>query len=90
MKVYKEIRNELKKYDKSLNLEKGAGLADKKEIILLTKTDILPEDTKEKVIAKKVKEFEKTENPVFTISLFDDKAIKEFTDALVKYLKKAK
>ncbi|MBP7805156.1 MAG: GTPase ObgE, partial [Candidatus Pacebacteria bacterium] len=38
MKVYKEIRNELKKYDKSLNLEKGAGLADKKEIILLTKT----------------------------------------------------
>lgn len=91
LKVYKEIRNELKKYDKSLKLPKGDGLADKEEIILLSKTDVLPDDkTKEKTIAKKIKEFEKTGNKVYTISLYDDASIKEFSDNLIKYLKKAK
>ncbi len=76
-KVYKEIRKELKQY--------GDGLVDKKEIILLTKTDV----SNPKDIEKRVKEFEKlTENPVFAVSLYDDKSIKKFADALIKVLKK--
>lgn len=87
MKVYKEIRKELSKYDKSLGLPKADGLSAKEEIILLTKTDVLPDKDKEKIIAKKVAQFEKTGNKVYTISLYDDASIKEFSDVLVKYLK---
>jgi GTP-binding protein len=77
MKAYKEIRAELEKFD--------PGLGKKEEIILLTKTDLVPD---EKIIAKKVKEFEKLEKPVFVISLFDDAAVKAFAKELPKLLKK--
>lgn len=76
MKVYKQIRGELEKY--------GKGLAEKEEIILLTKTDV----SDEKTIATKVKEFKKLKKPVFTISLYDDASVKEFGDELVKILRK--
>ncbi len=106
MKVYKEIRTELKKYDENLEFAPGeglslnqteslvgrptqsVGLADKEEIILLTKTDVLPEDEKEKIIAKKIKEFEKLGKKVYTLSLYDDESVKTFTDEIIKYLKK--
>jgi GTPase len=88
MKVYKEIRNELKKYDENLEIPEGGGLAEKVEIILLTKTDVLPDDEKEKIIAKKIKEFEKLGNTVYTISLYDDASIKKFGDEILKFLKK--
>lgn len=84
MKSYKEIRKELAKYDKALSLGKD-GLSEKEEIIILTKTDVV-EDLK--IIAKTVKAFEKLDKKVFTISLFDDRMIKKFSDALVKILKK--
>ncbi len=84
MKVYKEIRKELEKYDKSLNLEED-GLSKKDEIIILTKTDIIENP---KIIEKKKKEFEKISKKVFIISLFDDKLIKTFKDELVKILEK--
>ena len=86
MKAYKEIRKELEKYDKKLGLG-GDGLAAKKEIIVLTKTDVM-EDSK--IVAKKIKEFEKINKNVFVISLFDDKMVKKFRDALIKILKKVK
>ncbi len=73
MKVYKEIRNELKTY--------GDGLDEKEEVILLTKTDVVGD---EKAIAKKKKEFEKLGRKVFTISLYDDESIKAFSDELAK------
>jgi GTP-binding protein len=76
MKVYKQIRGELEKY--------GKGLAEKEEIILLTKTDV----SDEKTIATKVKEFTKLKKPVFTISLYDDASVKAFGDELVKILRK--
>ncbi|QQR50224.1 GTPase ObgE [Candidatus Nomurabacteria bacterium] len=76
MKVYKQIRGELEKY--------GKGLAEKEEIILLTKTDV----SDEKTIAAKVKEFTKLKKPVFTISLYDDASVKAFGDELVKILRK--
>ena len=83
MKAYKEIRKELKKYDKNLKL--GAdGLSEKEEIIVLTKTDV----TDEKIVIKKEKEFEKLEKKVFTLSLYEDKSVKKFNDELAKILKK--
>lgn len=77
MSAYKEIRKELGSYNKSL--------IEKDEIIILTKTDIVDN---QKVIDKTKKEFEKLGKPVFTLSLYDDKSIKSFSDSLVKLLKK--
>ena len=80
MKVYEEIRNELAQY--------GQGLDEKDEIILLTKTDVLPENEKASIMAKKVKEFEKLGKKVYTISLYDDESVKTFADDLIKFLKR--
>ena len=77
MDVYKEIRKELGSYDKTL-LEKD-------EVIILTKTDVI-EDKKK--IEKIKKEFIKLKKPVFILSLYDDKSIKNLTDELVKLLRK--
>ncbi len=89
MKSYKEIRKELEKYDKNLDLGED-GLSEKEEIIILTKTDVLSQQGESllKVIDKQKKKFEKLDKQVFTLSLYDDKAVKKFTDALVKILKK--
>jgi GTP-binding protein len=84
MKAYKEIRKELEKYDKKLNLGED-GLSEKEEIIILTKTDVIED---QKFVAKKVAEFKKITKNVFTLSLFDDKAVKKFSDSLIKILKK--
>jgi GTP-binding protein len=84
MKVYKEIRKELAKYDKKLNLGVD-GLSTKDEIIVLTKSDVIDDL---RVIAKKVAEFKNLKKKVFVLSLFDDKMVKKFSDELIKILKK--
>jgi GTPase len=87
-KAYKEIRQELEKYDKKLSLGED-GLSKKEEIIILTKSDMVEQgESSLKIIDKKVKDFKKINKNVFVISLFDDKMVKEFRDALVKILKK--
>lgn len=78
MKVYKDIRKELEKYDPEL--------AKKEEIIVLTKTDMVDAKTAE----KKIKEFKKLKKPVFTLTLYDTASVKEFGDELVKILKTKK
>lgn len=75
MKAYETVRNELASY--------GEGLTDKPEIIVLTKTDMVPKE----VAASVVKKFEKLGKPVFAITLFDESSVKVFSDALVAYLK---
>ncbi len=82
MEAYDEIRGELKKY--------GQGLDEKDEIILLTKTDVLPEDERAKIVAKKVKEFQKVAKKVYTVTLYDDASVKAFADELLKFLKALK
>jgi len=83
MGVYKQIRKELGTYDKTL--------LEKKEVIILTKTDVI-EDVKK--IEKVKKEFLKLpvlrggKEPVFTLSLYDDVSIKSLRDELVKLLRK--
>lgn len=84
LKTYKEIRKELEIYDQKNNLDSD-GLSEKNEIIVLTKTDIVED---KKLIAKKIKEFEKLGKPVFTLSLFDDESVKVFQDELIKILRK--
>ncbi|MFA6325011.1 MAG: GTPase ObgE [Candidatus Paceibacterota bacterium] len=84
IKKYKEIRKELEKYDKKNNLGED-GLSNKEEIIILTKTDVLDDI---KIIEKQKDKFKKLGAKVFTISLYDDKSVKNFGDALAKILKK--
>lgn len=84
IKVYKEIRKELEVYDKKNNLG-DKGLAQKDEIIILTKTDVVEN---QKQIEKEIVKFKKINKNVFTLSLYDDKSIKKFKDELVKILKK--
>ncbi len=76
MEVYKEIRNELESYDKTL--------IEKDEIIILTKTDV---EADPKRIEKMKKEFMKLKKPVFVLSLYDDASVKAFSDELVKLLR---
>lgn len=76
IEAYNQIRKELDGYDKKLS--------EKKEIILLTKSDIC-DDKKE--IEKIKKEFKKITKDVFVVSLYDDNSIKEFSDNLIKILK---
>ena len=100
LKSYEEVRKELGQYDKKLNLGPD-GLASKKEIIILTKSDVAedprPHGSRQrvgqaKVIAKKIKEFKKlapaSKGGVFTLTLFDDKMVKQFSDELMKILSK--
>lgn len=85
MTRYKQIRKELEKYDKKLNLG-DEGLSTKDEIIILTKSDAVDA----KVIKKTIAEFKKLKRgtKVFVLSLFDDKIVKDFSDELAKILKK--
>jgi len=74
--VYKIIRAELKQFDSEL--------LNKKEIIVLTKTDLIEDKIVLEKIMKKIKKI----NPnATTLSLYDDESIKEFRDLLIKYIK---
>lgn len=92
LKAYKEVRKELELFDKknqSLDDEgvEENNLADKEEIIILTKTDMVEN---EKVVEKALKDFQKLDKKkkVFVLSLYDDKSIKNLKDELIKILKK--
>ena len=73
--AYRTIRAELEAFDPKL--------IDKKEIILLTKTDLVDEET----LKAKTKEAKKLNKDVFHLSILDDKQVKEFKDDLVKVLR---
>ena len=73
--IYGAVREELKKYEKDL--------VEKKEIVLLTKSDLVDIETKEEVI-KKMKE--KCED-VYAVSIHDRNSLKLFQDFLVKILR---
>ncbi len=83
LKNYRDIRKELAKYDKKLKLVEDS-LSDKKEIIILSKSDSVDQKT----VEKKIKEFKKLNTQVLALSLYDDKLIKKVSDTLVKFLRK--
>jgi GTP-binding protein len=72
---YKVVRKELESFDKEL--------ADKDEVIILTKTDV----SDQKDVKEKMKIFKKKKQ-VFTVSILDDAAIKLLKDDLIKILRK--
>lgn len=75
LSVYNTIRDEIKKYDPDL--------AQKPEIILLTKTDTI--DAKQ--LKSHISLFKKTHKNILTVSVIDDESIKKMSDGLVKILK---
>lgn len=75
LEVYKTIREELKKYDPSL--------LEKKEVILITKRDMVDD----KALTAKIKLFSKKSDHVLSVSVIDDASVKQTRDELVKILK---
>ncbi len=73
--AYKTIRGELEAYSEDL--------AAKKEIIILTKTDLVDEKT----LKAKVKEAKKLNPDVLFVSVIDDEQVKDLKDQLVKILR---
>jgi len=80
--TYKTVRKELEKY--------GHGLADKKEIIILSKTDTVAGTPKE--VAKKIKEaktaLKKYNKNILEVSILDDAALKKLSEEIIKLVKK--
>ena len=78
VKAYKVIRNELKEY--------SVELTDKKEIVILTKTDLVDEKTLEKAIKK----VSKLNSNILSVTVLDDKSIKSLRDNLIKIFRTIK
>ena len=76
LETYNIIREELRKYDPSL--------LSKAEVVVFTKTDLIDGDK----IQSHVKQFQKTHENVFTLSILDDGSIKKLSDNLVNILSK--
>jgi GTP-binding protein len=72
LEAYKTIRHELEMYSDEL--------AQKDEIIILTKTDMVDKAAEEAA----VKKLSKLKKPVYTMSIYDDASIKIFADTFVK------
>ena len=77
MAVYETVRKELAAFDKIL--------ADKREIIVLTKTDMVSPER----VAEVTKQMKKIRPEVFAISILDDTVMKSFQDELLKLLRAA-
>jgi len=75
--AYKTIRHELEAYSEEL--------ASKREILVLTKTDLVDDET----LAAKIKEAKKLNEDVFVVSIANDDQIKTLKDDLVKMLRVA-
>jgi GTP-binding protein len=74
--VYKVIRKELKDY--------SLDLAEKQEVIILTKTDMVDE----KMISKAVTKLSKLNKNILTVTVLDDSAVKKLRDDLIKILRR--
>jgi GTPase len=75
VETYKTVRKELGEFDKEL--------LEKKEIIVLTKTDLIED---KKIIEKIIKKIQKLNKNVITLTLYDNESIKIFGDFLTKEL----
>jgi GTP-binding protein len=76
--TYKTVRKELEKF--------GEGLVDKKEVIILTKTDLVDVETVRQAKAKLIK----LNKNIQTVSVIDDKSVKKLGEFLTKMLGKEK
>jgi GTP-binding protein len=79
IEVYKVIRNELKEFDPEL--------LSKKEIILLTKSDILGVEDSESKKAEFIKKLKLDKDSVKIVSIYDLDNLKELQDWLIKMVR---
>ena len=70
LSAYQTVKDELQEYNKTL--------LEKKEIILLTKTDLVDDST----VKKKVKELAKTKIPIVPFSIYNEKDIEDLKTLL--------
>lgn len=75
VKAYKVIRKELEDYSKELS--------EKKEVVILTKTDMV---SKEEVVSAK-KKIEKLNKNIIAVTILDNDSVKELKDKLIKILR---
>lgn len=73
--AYRVIRQELQQYSPEL--------AQKREVIVLTKTDIIDEKT----LIQRIAEAKKCNPEVFTVTIIDDAVIKQVKDTMIKFLR---
>ena len=73
--AYRVVRNELELYNKAMKK--------KQEVIVLTKADLLTDEERE----KKLKLFKKVSSNVFSVSILDDRSVKEIGEYLLKTFK---
>ena len=73
--AYKTIRKELGQFDREL--------LDKKEIIVLTKIDLIKD---EKIIEKIIKKIQKINPNTTAVTIYDNNSVKKFKDFLSKFL----
>lgn len=76
VETYNVVRNELEKFDPVL--------AEKEEVLILTKTDTVDA----KVLKAKTAEMKKKNKNIMTVSVYDDESIKKLQDGLIKILRK--
>lgn len=76
VEAYKTVRKEIDQYDHTLSL--------KKEIVVLTKTDLVDDLA---YIKKVVERMKKNTETVFAVSLYDDETVKIFKDMLLEKVK---
>ena len=74
--TYKTIREELKKYDDTL--------AEKDEMVILTKTDMVDK----KVLAKAKKDLKPYCKKILSVTILDDDSVKKLSEAITKKLQK--
>lgn len=82
MKAYEDIRKELAAYDPELT--------ERDEIIVLTKTDVVDEETRKQRVRQVMEEFKPLSKPVFAISAYDDQSLKNLQDNIIKFLRTIK
>jgi len=73
--AYKTIRKELGQFDREL--------LDKKELIVLTKIDLIKD---EKIIKKIIKKMQKINPNTIAVTIYDNNSVKKFKDFLSKFL----
>ncbi len=69
--TYREVRKEVEAF--------GHGLAEKREIVVLSKTDLLSDEERDAAMKMLAKE---TGREVLSVSIADDAALKAFSDRL--------
>jgi GTPase len=82
--VYKTVRKELEEYAKSKDGDDMSDLTNRKETIILTKTDVVSESRDIEIAKESLEVFNKD---ILVVSVLDDESIKKVRDEMVKRIR---